>query len=186
MGAAGARIGGRAGNGVSVISTTVAGRRSCVQRLSCVDTLSAEVDLTCVPHRPPGRPRGGITLLELLVALVLVSLTAALVAPALPRPGAEDAQASAWRTVDAARATAVRRGETLALDVAADGRWSLVVAHTDSLPLAGGTLPVNPMGRRRLLVTPLGLCLPDDDADDATAWDAAACRPAGAPIPGGG
>ena len=128
-------------------------------------------------------PRG-VTLLELLVVLVLIGLVAALTAPALlrepaPAAGAAGAAATAESRLTAyARGAAVRRGETLALDVAPDGRWTLRVAHGDTLPLDAGTLDARPAAPRRLLVTPLGLCLPDDDERVADAsWDAGACRP---------
>jgi len=127
----------------------------------------------------------GVTLLELLVVLLVIGLVTALAAPALVRPQPADvAESSATRVIDRARAAAVRRGETLALDVSRDGRWTLLVAHADSLPLDSGTLDTRePRVPRRLVLSPLGLCLPDatDDApgDATAAWDAAACRAAG-------
>jgi hypothetical protein len=111
------------------------------------------------------------------VVLVLIALTATLVTPALVRStDAADARAPIDRVIAGARETAVRRGETLALDVARDGRFQLVVAAGDSAPVATGI--VGGTGRAvRLVITPLGLCFPDSPARAAyAAWDVAACR----------
>ena len=125
----------------------------------------------------PHSARRGVTLLELLVVLVLLGLLTALTTPALLRSRPDDAPSDA-RVLASARSAAVRRGETLVLDVAPDGRWRLLVARADSAPLSDGTLASATMPRR-ILLTPAGLCLPDDDADASAApWDAAACRPA--------
>jgi len=124
-------------------------------------------------------PRHGVTLLELLVVLVLLGLLAALTAPALRRAREPDGE-SDRRVIALARSAAVRRGETLALDMSADGRWRLVVARGDSTAIEQGTLAATPMVARRLLLTPLGLCLPDDDERSAAPWDPAACRVAAA------
>jgi prepilin-type N-terminal cleavage/methylation domain-containing protein len=134
------------------------------------------------PPRPSDAP-SGVTLLELLVVVLLLGLGAALTAPALLRARPAPTGADAARVTAFARGAAVRRGETLALDLAADGRWTLRVAHGDSLPLAAGALDATRTTTampRRLLVTPLGACLPDDDAADGPSppsWDAGACRP---------
>jgi len=133
-----------------------------------------------VPSLPrPSDRRPGVTLLELLVVVLLLGVAAALTAPALLRERADAGEhAGRGRVTAFARAAAVRRGETLALDVAADGRWTLRVARGDSLPLADGTLDAaDSLAPRRLLVTPLGLCLPDDDASAPAPWDAGSCRP---------
>jgi prepilin-type N-terminal cleavage/methylation domain-containing protein len=126
--------------------------------------------------RPPSDARPGVTLLELLVVLVLLGLVAALTAPAALRAPTDAALSEETRVVSMTRAAAVRRGETLALDVRADGVWTMKVARGDSLPLGEGRIAA-PRPPVRLLVTPLGVCLPDGDDADAAPWDATACRP---------
>ena len=121
------------------------------------------------------RSRAGVTLLELLVVLVLLGLAAGLAAPVL-RPRATAADDPTARTIAAARALALRRAESLRLDVGADGRWA-IVARGDSV-LQRGALP--PTGAAlRLGISPLGVCVPEagDDGTSATAWDAASCTP---------
>lgn len=137
-----------------------------------VDTPPVGFDLTLVP--PSFRRRRGVTLIELLVVLTLIGLAAALTAPALLRDRVEPVP-DAGRVVAYARAVALRRAETLALRVERDGRWTLAVARGDSLPVAHGV--IGAAAPARLLVTPLGLCIPDDDAS-TVAWDPSACRAA--------
>ncbi len=134
------------------------------------------LDLTDVPSclRPSRRPRRGVTLLELLVVITLIGLAAALGAPALRRER-PDPTTDAQRVVAFARAAAVRRGETLVLETARSGVWTLVVARGDSQPLRRGTIAAPAALPARLLVSPLGSCLPDGERADA-AWDPAACR----------
>jgi type II secretory pathway pseudopilin PulG len=122
-----------------------------------------------------------VTLLELLVVLVLLGLAAAAVAPAVRGPVTEPADPRE-RTIAAARALAVRRAEALRLEIDAAGRWRLLardsVLRTGALPAAGAPL--------RLAISPLGVCVPERDDNDAppatgsaadAVWDVAACAP---------
>jgi prepilin-type N-terminal cleavage/methylation domain-containing protein len=118
--------------------------------------------------------RRGFTLIELLVVLLLMGLAFALVAPSLARPSAPERD-PAQRVLDAARAAAVRRGETMLLDVRADGRWT-VIGTADSVPLLAGALA--PARALRLTISPLGACMPDlagDATTGAAAWDPLRC-----------
>jgi prepilin-type N-terminal cleavage/methylation domain-containing protein len=120
-------------------------------------------------------PRRGFTLVELIVVLLLVGLALALAAPSFARPRVPEGDAFR-RVLDAARATAVRRAETLTLDVRADGAWSITGADT-ALAL-GGVLDSAPARPLRLSISPLGACLPDltsGPATDARAWDPLRC-----------
>ncbi|GEM_PF-2125820 len=144
--------------------------------------------------------RPGVTLLELLVVLVLMAISAVLVLPALTAKSAyselpDDAEASTGQrpyvaadpavdlVLTTTRRLAVRQGEPLRVRVAPDGVWAI-------LPLKGG-LPVGD-GRASLpltwlpdvVVDALGTCVlaPSVSAPTgATAWDALACRWRGAP-----
>lgn len=132
------------------------------------------------PHRTPR----GVTLLELLVVLVLLGIAAAVVAPVLRVPPRADAGDTLQRVVADARALAVRRAESLVLDVAPDGAWTL--ATRDAALVAQGRVEAAATSSipARLVVTALGACVPDPSPNAApgsaldAAWDPAACRPA--------
>ena len=137
---------------------------------------------------PPGatRARHGVTLLELLVVLLLLGLAVALTLPRLSIPSRAAEGDPRARTVAMARALAVRRAEALRLEVDADGRWRLLAR--DSV-LQGGALPGGG-ARLRLVLSPLGVCVPEP-SDDAPVpggptWDVAACAPAAADAARGG
>ena len=144
------------------------------------------------PRSELAAARRGVTLLELLVVLLLLGLAAALVAPVLRLPTERGAAAGSdplARAADAARDLALRRGESLVLAVAPDGRWSVAPAErtaaADGAPLLLGRLDGGAPARAlRVVVSALGTCVPDAPPGDAGAWsddavwDAAACRPA--------
>jgi prepilin-type N-terminal cleavage/methylation domain-containing protein len=69
-----------------------------------------------------GNARDGFTLVEVIVVLILLAVSAALVAPAILFPEKE-ATSALVPVVDGARELAARRGETLYLQVASDGKW---------------------------------------------------------------
>ncbi len=109
--------------------------------------------------------RRGVTLLELLVVLLLLGITAALVLPALAprlalRPGNDDARSALVAT---SRRLAIRRGESLRLRLDADGVWALVakgdgaVVDTGRLPTRGREEALAPM---LLTIDALGSCIP--------------------------
>ena len=129
--------------------------------------------------------RHGVTMLELLVVLVLMAISAALVVPAL-RPRTEMALAlpdglppSALDAVIAdARRLAVKRGQPLHLRVANDGVWAVA-------PEAGGGVIRD--GRVSgalswipdITVDAMGVCALYGGVvppQSATAWDALQCR----------
>ena len=119
-------------------------------------------------------PRRGFTLVELIVVLVLMGLALALVAPSLTPPPVAERDAM-QRVLDAARAAAVRRAETVLLDVRPDGRWT-ATAGTDSVPLLHGV--IDSARALRLNISPLGACMPDPTARasvDGGSWDPLRC-----------
>ncbi|MBC8087991.1 MAG: prepilin-type N-terminal cleavage/methylation domain-containing protein [Phycisphaerae bacterium] len=150
-----------------------------------------------VSQRVPA-PRTGVTLLELLVVLVLMAISAALVLPALSAktvetrmPGDEDGAATPGgrqtylppdaaisAVLTSARRAAVQRGEPVHLRVAADGVWAIV-------PLRGGAAISDGRASLPLLWLPdvvvdaLGTCVLSQSVvapATASAWDALACR----------
>jgi prepilin-type N-terminal cleavage/methylation domain-containing protein len=111
----------------------------------------------------------GFTLLEVVVTLVLLGLAAALVAPAIRT---DAGPADAFTTVVAqSREAAVRRSQTLVLQVDAHGRWQL--STTSGVSLGTGTMPAGDRDAISLRITPLGACFADSSS--AHQWDALAC-----------
>lgn len=92
------------------------------------------------------RQRSGLTLTELLVALVILAVTGALLlSRTVNRQGTQRAaNADEMKAVmDTARALAVSRKESLRLRVYTDGLWS-VATSTVSEPIAAGTMSAPP------------------------------------------
>lgn len=110
--------------------------------------------LACMIRESPAR---GFTLIELLVVLLLLGLAAALAAPALRtrKPGRTGLES----LVSTARGTAVRRGETLYLQIAASGEWRLEGGASPPVkPLASGRLAPFTGLPLTLLLSPVGTC----------------------------
>ncbi len=102
-------------------------------------------------------PRG-FTLLELLVVLIIVSVSAALVAPMFVRHGGPE-EPDLAPLVRAARQTAIRRAETVVLQVTAAGAWRIDGSDSpDSQPLAAGRVAPLRTGDLTILASPLGTC----------------------------
>jgi prepilin-type N-terminal cleavage/methylation domain-containing protein len=100
----------------------------------------------------------GFTLLEVLVVLILLSVAAALVAPAF-RDGPREQRDELEQVIDAARRLAVRNASTITLAFAADGRWSASQSDGSALAdLPGGALARARGPVMRLRISPLGGC----------------------------
>ncbi|MCU0624787.1 MAG: prepilin-type N-terminal cleavage/methylation domain-containing protein [Gemmatimonadaceae bacterium] len=131
--------------------------------------------------------RPGVTLLELLVVLVLLSLAGALVVPAL-RSGVGPSADASPGPFDTARGLAARRGETMRVEVAADGRWAVrALRDTTVTPLAAGAASDDAAAPRpgdiagAWIVSPLGLCVPVPGGaapHASAAWNPVQCAPA--------
>ncbi len=128
-----------------------------------------------MPRRLPAGSRRAFTLLEILVVLVLLGLSAAVVAPALRLPTAAAPEAPLVR----ARALAVRRGESVRFETLADGRWQVAAAAdtAGAILLAGNAASAaDPAVAGLVVISPLGSCLPEGPAvQRAAAWDPARC-----------
>jgi prepilin-type N-terminal cleavage/methylation domain-containing protein len=127
-------------------------------------------------RRPPPRSRRGFTLLELLVVLVLLGLAAAFVVPMLRLPAASSA---AGRAIERARATAVRRGESVRLAIAVNGDWTVraTADTTGTILLSGTGAEATGAGvAHALVISALGSCLPEGRTAVGTpAWDPTRC-----------
>ena len=110
---------------------------------------------------PPrlGGSRGGFTLIEVVVVLVILGVMLTLVAPLLrtDSPAPENNLAG---LVQYARAAAIHRGEVLELEVQPSGEWHLTgQARTGGDPVGAGR--VGPQSAAiRLVFSPLGMCAP--------------------------
>ena len=126
---------------------------------------------------PLPRPRAGLTLIEVLVVLALLAITATVVPMAWrgTRATQGDARQAVLRD---ARRDAIRRGETLRLRIDADGAWVLAARDGADVLTTGRTDPAPaPVSLR---IDPLGSCRPVGDLaatdDGAEAFDVLSCR----------
>lgn len=128
-----------------------------------------------MPRLQPAGCRRAVTLLELLVVLVVLGLSAAVVVPFFRPPPAAAVESALIR----ARTLAVRRGQTLRLDVARGGDWTVhpVADPSGAVLLAGRDMAAaGPEGARSMLITALGTCLPEGAVPAGRpAWDPVRC-----------
>ena len=99
-------------------------------------------------------------MIEMVVVLVLIGLTAALAAPALLRPARGE---SGFRhLVSTAREAAIRRGETVHLRIGASGEWR-IEGSASAAPEVLLTGRVDPFYEHPLtvLLSPTGSCALD-------------------------
>lgn len=103
----------------------------------------------------------GFTLIELVVVLVVLGMSAVLVAPTL-RPPTRAGESDRAALLRGARDLAVRRAESLRLEVQASGAWVLTgTAPGSREPLASGRLGAVDGPGFALVFSPLGTCGPD-------------------------
>lgn len=109
--------------------------------------------------------RGGFTLVEMVVVLVILSIAAAAVAPALLRPSAPaevEAAAQVVKMLGGARRLAVERGEAVSLTLDPAARTWRAAAEPVGDSLAAGALElppgvaIAPAGAPRFVFRPLG------------------------------
>ncbi|MEO6444473.1 MAG: prepilin-type N-terminal cleavage/methylation domain-containing protein [Gemmatimonadaceae bacterium] len=119
----------------------------------------------------------GFTLFELVVALVVMGIAAALVMPSLSVPRPESAGLRS--VLPHVRGVAIARAQTLAFSVAADGAWTLAPRPPDdSVVFERGRLDPVPSSGFELTLTPVGACLASARLPvELGRWDAARCSP---------
>jgi prepilin-type N-terminal cleavage/methylation domain-containing protein len=123
----------------------------------------------------------GFTLLEIVVVLIVLGLSAALVAPALLSPR-RDAPLSLGAVIAHVQDMAARRAETLVLEVSPGGAWTAFgTASPTERSLAAGEMDAPAPGRGfSLRIDPLGSCGQPLEAD-TLGWrppvDPLTCRP---------
>ena len=110
------------------------------------------------------------------MVLVLLGLGAAFVLPTLRLA---PSRTRGDGPLERARATAIRRGESMRLSMNADGRWTVrATADTGGTILLSGSAAVTPDAGAppSIVITALGACLPEGGpAVGAGAWDPARC-----------
>ncbi len=102
-------------------------------------------------------PRAGLTLLELLVVLVILTIAAAVV-PLAWRPSRADDGNALDVLTQRARREAIRRGEGLRLRVDTDGAWVLAARDGSDVLETGRIVP--PAAAVSLRLDALGTCQP--------------------------
>lgn len=103
--------------------------------------------------------RRGFTLLEVLVVLLVMGLAIALVAPSLA-PRTARPEEPLREVLHAARDAALRRAETVELEIAPSGAWTLYAAASPGeAPLGASRLPGwKASAPLAILVAPTGTC----------------------------
>lgn len=116
-------------------------------------------------------PRG-VTLLELLIVLVVMTVAAALVLPAFGAPPAP-ADSPQAQVIAAARRTAIRRAEPLRIRLFADGAWS-IRSQRDGALVDSGRVDAA-LAPSDVLVDPLGSCVPVGQSTGVMTFDPLSC-----------
>lgn len=122
--------------------------------------------------------RAGVTLLELLVVIVVLAVSAAVVLPAL-RPPASTPASAEDALLSATRRTAIARGEPVRLRLDADGTWGVAGARTGTV-IDTGRIMAHPRPLD-ISVDPRGSCTPVASQRTASlpgglSFDPLACR----------
>ncbi len=146
--------------GDSVVDLDVQMLTASRPRLTLAARPMARAASAAEPWPPAVAVRKGFTLLEILVVLILLGLTVGLVAPSfrLPEPPAEAALAPLIRT---ARESALRRGETVELQLEPSGQWRIDGrSSARDGPLASGRLAAGLGAQLVLEFSPIGTCAP--------------------------
>jgi prepilin-type N-terminal cleavage/methylation domain-containing protein len=120
--------------------------------------------------------RSGLTLIEVMIALAILVIAAAIIYPNVFRESAPSTPSEA-QMIEQAKALAVARAEPVRLTVERDGAWEIVAESAPTSVLASGQLPEAPANSFALRVTELGTCLPvaGDRAVEGPVIDAVSC-----------
>ncbi|MGQ0648794.1 MAG: prepilin-type N-terminal cleavage/methylation domain-containing protein [Gemmatimonadaceae bacterium] len=127
--------------------------------------------IASISHRAP---RAGVTLMELVVVLVVLGVSAAFVVPSLLSPPREEATVEG--VVQAGRARAIARAQQLTLSIDRDGAWTLRSMTPAEIVVSTGQMTAAPGAEIQVQLSPLGACLvsapPSAEFQD---WDVARC-----------
>ena len=125
-------------------------------------------------RRASVKDREAFTLIEIVVALMIIGLALAIAGPSIVlRPPSHDEMIQELLT--SARRTAGRRGETLSLELTRAGAWNLRALSAEK-PLAAGHIESRSDESFHVLVSPLGSCVPQEDtASSPTSLDPLDC-----------
>ncbi len=98
----------------------------------------------------------GFTLVEMIVALAVIGLALAVVAPSLILPPRESGMTQALTN---ARRASVRRGETMTLLVGSDGKWKLTAGrYSNGETLLAGKIEDSDIFAAEIVISPIGIC----------------------------
>ncbi len=98
----------------------------------------------------------GFTLVEMIVALAVIGLALAVVAPSLILPPRESGITQA---LTSARRASVRRGETMTLTVESDGKWKLTSGRSSTgETLLAGNIEDGDIFAAEIVISPIGIC----------------------------
>lgn len=134
--------------------------------------------MKALPLQYAGSIRGGFTLLEVIVVLILLAVAAAVVAPSFSFTGSEPSSPLRG-LVATAREAAIRRGETVHLRIDRSGTWQAVAGTPSrSEVLMVGRLAGAPGGPVDLIFSPLGTCglAVESQSVSLGAFDALTCE----------
>jgi prepilin-type N-terminal cleavage/methylation domain-containing protein len=129
--------------------------------------ISRSVHIRCLSNDQ--RPAvAGFTLLEMVVVLLLLAVLAGVAIPSmLSSPAATESELQVL--IGSARRSAIRRGETVRLQVGRSGTWQVVAGRAArDAPLMTGRLPGPLPATLDLVISPLGTCTPG--LDGAAEW----------------
>lgn len=114
----------------------------------------------------------GVSLLELLIVLTLMGITAALVVPVFGRP-VSPSESDGESLVASARRTAIRRAEPLRVRLFSNGAWSVTTIRDGAFVDSGHVR--NPLPDTELLLDALGGCVPTSGSASAQLFDPLTC-----------
>ncbi len=123
--------------------------------------------------------RRGVTLLELIVVLLVIAMSATLVIPALKQTMSGDDSINAeLELLTQARRLATQRGEPLQLRVAGDGVWAVVSVRAGDV-VSSGRSTASLSWLPNVRIDAVGTCMLGDGVappPNAKSWDAVGCR----------